>query len=90
MPKRLLSCEHVTVYASLSHSPSQVLLADEPTSNVDLELDVRVHRMLLELDATVMMICHRLQVPADREGGAMVEGGRGHRTLGQPLDVFLP
>lgn len=38
-----------------------LLLADEPTACVDLTADARVHDVLLGLDATVLMICHRLQ-----------------------------
>ena len=33
----------------------------EATSNVDLEIDALVQNTVLELDATVISICHRLQ-----------------------------
>lgn len=61
---------------SLTHNPLQsflieliaipvggdkVLLVDEPTSSVDVATDESVHRMLLQLDNTVIMICHRLE-----------------------------
>ena len=38
-----------------------VFLCDEPTANVDLASDERIHSCLLSLDATVMMVCHRLK-----------------------------
>jgi len=41
--------------------PPRILLCDEPTASVDLENDRKVHNVLLSLDATVLMICHRLQ-----------------------------
>jgi ABC-type multidrug transport system fused ATPase/permease subunit len=39
----------------------KVLLVDEPTSSVDVATDESVHSMLLQLDNTVIMICHRLE-----------------------------
>jgi len=39
----------------------KLLLCDEATANIDLETDKQVHDVLLGLDATVVMICHRLQ-----------------------------
>ena len=36
-------------------------MCDEPTSNVDMANDEKVHEMLLGLPNTVLMICHRLQ-----------------------------
>lgn len=39
----------------------RVFLCDEATANIDLETDERVHDVMLGLDATVIMICHRLQ-----------------------------
>mmetsp|Transcript_53327 Transcript_53327/g.157782 ORF Transcript_53327/g.157782 Transcript_53327/m.157782 type:complete len:132 (+) Transcript_53327:4761-5156(+) len=39
----------------------RVLLCDEPTSNVDLAADHRVHSALLGLRCTVLVIAHRLQ-----------------------------
>merc|ERR1712118_204831 len=41
--------------------PPPVLLCDEATASVDLLTDEKVHEVVLELDATVLMICHRLQ-----------------------------
>merc|ERR1711920_365823 len=41
--------------------PPQVLLCDEATASVDLLADEKVHEVLLKLDSTVLMICHRLQ-----------------------------
>lgn len=35
-------------------------MCDEPTSNVDVANDEKVHEMLLGLSNTVLMICHRL------------------------------
>jgi ABC-type multidrug transport system fused ATPase/permease subunit len=40
---------------------TRIFLCDEATANIDLETDEQVHKVLLELDATVIMICHRLQ-----------------------------
>lgn len=37
-----------------------MLLCDEVTSSIDLATDRLVQRILLSLDATVIMICHRL------------------------------
>ena len=54
---------------------------DAWASNVDLDLDARVHKALLDIDATVLVICHRLQHiwGFDRvlvfEGGKIVEDG---------------
>jgi ATP-binding cassette subfamily C (CFTR/MRP) protein 4 len=39
----------------------RLFLCDEATANIDLETDERVHDVMLALDATVIMICHRLQ-----------------------------
>jgi len=41
--------------------PPPVLLCDEATASVDLLTDEKVHEVVLALDATVVMICHRLQ-----------------------------
>ncbi|CAK8998694.1 Metal resistance protein YCF1 (ABC-type Cd(2+) transporter) (ABC-type glutathione-S-conjugate transporter) (Yeast cadmium factor 1) [Durusdinium trenchii] len=39
----------------------RLLLCDEATANIDLRTDEKVHDVLLGLDATVVMIMHRLQ-----------------------------
>jgi len=41
--------------------PPPVLLCDEATASVDLLTDEKVHDVVLALDTTVLMICHRLQ-----------------------------
>merc|ERR1712194_534351 len=41
--------------------PPPFLLCDEATANVDLLSDEKVHDVVLALDTTVLMICHRLQ-----------------------------
>eukprot|EP00928_Gymnodinium_smaydae_P037326 TRINITY_DN25931_c0_g1_i1.p1 TRINITY_DN25931_c0_g1~~TRINITY_DN25931_c0_g1_i1.p1 ORF type:complete len:617 (-),score=53.38 TRINITY_DN25931_c0_g1_i1:140-1873(-) len=41
--------------------PPAILLCDEATASVDLVVDEKVHDVLLNLDSTVLMICHRLQ-----------------------------
>lgn len=42
-------------------APPRMLLCDEATANIDVLTDEKVHQVVLEMDATVMMICHRLQ-----------------------------
>lgn len=42
-------------------TPPRMLLCDEATANIDVLTDEKVHQVVLEMDATVMMICHRLQ-----------------------------
>ncbi|CAJ1399943.1 unnamed protein product [Effrenium voratum] len=42
-------------------TPPKILLCDEATANIDVITDEKVHDVVLGLDATVMMICHRLQ-----------------------------
>ena len=82
LARALLSCG--------GRSTLRVLLCDEPTSNVDLELDVLVHRALFDLQTTVLMICHRLQhvggftrvVTLDH--GVVVEDGPPAELLAQP------
>merc|ERR1719506_1074406 len=41
--------------------PPPILLCDEATASVDLLTDEKVHDVVLALEATVLMICHRLQ-----------------------------
>jgi len=41
--------------------PPPVMLCDEATASVDLVTDEKVHTVVLSLEATVLMICHRLQ-----------------------------
>eukprot|EP00435_Cladocopium_sp_Y103_P066369 s151_g28.t1 len=42
-------------------APPRILLCDEATANIDVLTDEKVHDVVLSLEATVMMICHRLQ-----------------------------
>ena len=57
---------------------------------MDLALDRQVHRVLLGLPQTLLMICHRLQHLGgfDRvltlEDGAVVEDGPPHQLLADP------
>ena len=68
--------------------------AHEPTSNVDLEHDAMVHRALFSLDATVMVICHRLQHIGgfDRivimEQGLVAEDDAPQRMLADPTSTL--
>lgn len=39
----------------------KLILADEPTASVDLNSDDQIHRVLLGLPCTMLMVCHRLQ-----------------------------
>merc|ERR1711865_328144 len=61
--------------------PPRVLLCDEATASVDLLTDEKVHDVVLALDATVLMICHRLQhitrfgQVVVMDAGAVVEAG---------------
>ena len=55
---------------------TRVLLCDEPTSNADLAADARVHDALLRFDATVVVICHRLQHVGRFEAAAVMSTGR--------------
>ena len=41
---------------------SSVYVCDEATASVDPETDTRVHDLLMSLPATVVCICHRLEV----------------------------
>mmetsp|Transcript_49540 Transcript_49540/g.115997 ORF Transcript_49540/g.115997 Transcript_49540/m.115997 type:complete len:822 (-) Transcript_49540:12-2477(-) len=67
-----------------------LLLADEPTACVDLMADARVHDVLLGLESTVLMICHRLQHVARfdevlvMDAGRVVEQGAPAELLGRP------
>jgi ATP-binding cassette subfamily B protein len=67
----------------------RVVLADEATSNVDLETDAHAHQVLLGLKATLVMICHRLHNLAAFDAavvldqGVVAEIGSPRKLLGQ-------
>ncbi|GBG26436.1 ABC transporter, putative [Hondaea fermentalgiana] len=66
----------------------RILLCDEPTANIDLASDVKIHDVLLGLDATVVMICHRLQhVPRFDRVVVMAPGGT-LQEQGPPSDLL--
>jgi len=63
--RQLLTLARVLVPSDGCASPAQwtpppFLLCDEATANVDLLSDEKVHDVVLKLDSTVLMICHRL------------------------------
>jgi ABC-type multidrug transport system fused ATPase/permease subunit len=51
-------------------------LCDEPTSNVDVSNDEKVHHLLLGLPNTVLMICHRLHSIARFDKVMVLHDGR--------------
>lgn len=59
--ERQLLCLARALMPASVRSGRPIFLCDEPTANIDLASDERIHRILLALDATVVMICHRLQ-----------------------------
>ncbi|CAE8743831.1 unnamed protein product [Polarella glacialis] len=63
--------------------PPRLLLCDEATASVDLLADQKVHEVLLNLDSTVLMICHRLQHIRRFQQVVVMEAGR-VVELGQP------
>lgn len=67
--------------------PPPVLLCDEATASVDLVADERVHEVVLGLDSTVLMICHRLQHIC-RFGLVAVMGDGAIAELGPPADLL--
>jgi ABC-type multidrug transport system fused ATPase/permease subunit len=61
LARALLSCRGPRTGVGVGgRGGRRVLLCDEPTSNVDVATDERVHETLLGLPNTVVMICHRL------------------------------
>ena len=58
------------------NGPPRVFLCDEATANVDLATDDRLHDVLLGLDATVVMICHRLNHIRRFDTVVVLEAGR--------------
>ena len=65
----------------------KVLLCDEPTSNVDVATDERVHEMLLRLPNTMLMICHRLHYIARFDRVFVMSRGRVEEH-GEPLQLL--
>lgn len=73
----------------------RVLLCDEPTANIDLNSDRKIHDVILSLDATVIMICHRLQhvprfdkVVVLAPGGRLLEQGAPRDLLADPTSAM--
>lgn len=56
--------------------PPTVLLCDEATASVDLVADGLVHNVLLGLDSTLVMICHRLQYISRFDRVAVLDAGK--------------
>lgn len=56
--------------------PPPVLLADEATASVDLVADARIHDVLLGLNSTLVMVCHRLQYIRRFDKVAVLEAGQ--------------
>ncbi|EKX39672.1 hypothetical protein GUITHDRAFT_76208 [Guillardia theta CCMP2712] len=74
--RQLLSLSRALISTkSNSTETPLILLCDEPTSNVDYANDERVHRVILELPCTVIMICHRLQYIASFDQVVVLEDG---------------
>jgi len=65
----------------------KLMLCDEATANVDLLTDEKVHAVLLGLDATVLMICHRLQHINKFDLVVVLSEGRVHE-MGPPLQLL--
>jgi ABC-type multidrug transport system fused ATPase/permease subunit len=88
--ERQLLCLARALMPATALSGRPIFLCDEPTANIDLASDERIHRVLLGLDATVVMICHRLQhissfdsvVVLDK--GCVVEVGPPAALLAEP------
>lgn len=68
-----------------SHA-STLVLADEPTSSVDLRADAVVHDALLALPQTVLCICHRLHHVPRFDLVAVFSGGE-CAELGPPAEL---
>jgi ABC-type multidrug transport system fused ATPase/permease subunit len=68
----------------------RLLLCDEATANIDLVTDERVHAVLMGLDATVLMICHRMHAIEDfdhvvfMDKGQVAEAGAPRELLRRP------
>lgn len=80
--------QRLSLARALVRRPS-ILLLDEATSNLDSESEREVHEELEQLNATRLVIAHRLStvVRADRilvmENGALVEQGRHEELVGR-------
>jgi putative ABC transport system ATP-binding protein len=80
-PERLSSGEQqrVAIIRALAHKPL-LLLADEPTGNLDTETGVRVLELLLQLHqqagTTVLMVTHSREVAARADRVLYLEAGQ--------------
>eukprot|EP00930_Biecheleria_cincta_P035016 TRINITY_DN24126_c0_g1_i1.p1 TRINITY_DN24126_c0_g1~~TRINITY_DN24126_c0_g1_i1.p1 ORF type:complete len:1366 (+),score=195.29 TRINITY_DN24126_c0_g1_i1:71-4168(+) len=69
--------------------PPRILLCDEATANVDLAADECIHKIVLSLNSTVLMICHRLQHISRFEQVVVLESGVVAET-GSPQELLEP
>jgi len=69
--------------------PPWILLCDEATASVDLAADNKIHNLLLSLDATVLMICHRLQHIHRFQQVVVMEAGQ-VAEVGSPAELLSP
>merc|ERR1711959_393664 len=65
----------------------RVLLCDEATASVDTVADAKIHEVLLNLDSTVVMICHRLQYISRFDAVAVLEDGQ-IMEHGSPVELL--
>ncbi|CAE7644984.1 abcC3 [Symbiodinium microadriaticum] len=62
-------------------APPRMLLCDEATANIDVLTDEKVHQVVLEMDATVMMICRMAALVVVLDAGLVVEQGSPEELL---------
>jgi len=62
--------------ALIAADQTRVLLCDEATAHVDLDTDEKIHDAILDLNLTVLMICHRLQHIHRFDRVAVLDKGR--------------
>lgn len=70
-------------------APPRILLCDEATANIDVLTDEKVHDVVLSLEATVMMICHRLQHIKRFQQVVVLDAGK-LVEQGSPSDLLTP
>eukprot|EP00931_Biecheleriopsis_adriatica_P049874 TRINITY_DN28859_c0_g1_i1.p1 TRINITY_DN28859_c0_g1~~TRINITY_DN28859_c0_g1_i1.p1 ORF type:complete len:1375 (+),score=210.90 TRINITY_DN28859_c0_g1_i1:32-4156(+) len=67
--------------------PPHILLCDEAMASVDLVTDEKVHEVVLALESTVLMICHRLQHISRFEQVVVLDSGVVAET-GSPQELL--